>query len=379
MKPAAMIYCQHSLGLGHFVRSMTLARAMAEAFDLTFVSGGRLPADAPLPDGVRFESLPPISMAESGALTGEDDIEAVFAARRRRLLALAAETAPELLVVELYPFGRKKFAVEIDPLIDAVRAHGGKIACSVRDVLVNGKDDQARHDDQAAAKLNALFHLVLVHSDERIFRIEESFKPRAALQPPILHTGYVSQALDRKGSGGTAPDATLVLAGGGAVGHNLYRAALDAQPRLWAARRWPMKLVAGPLFPQADWENLLRRADGVPGLRLVRQVAGMSESLREAGRVVSQCGYNSALEIIQAGIPALFVPFAQARETEQTVRAERFRSLGLCEWVAEEGLDGVALAEHLLNLRAGEDKASLRMDGAAVSVGMLEALVHEPA
>ncbi len=375
MKPSAMIYCQHSVGLGHFVRSMTLARAMTEVFDVTFVSGGRPPAGIAPPEGVRFESLPPIAMAEGGTLTARDDIGATFAARRGRLIQLAHEIQPDLLVVELYPFGRKKFAVEIDPLIDTVRARGGKVACSVRDVLVNGKADQARHDDQAAAKLNAMFNLVLVHSDEQIFRIEESFKPGVALEPPIFHTGYVSQALCGPTDDGTPADATLVLAGGGAVGQNLYRTALAAQPRLWGARRWPMRLIAGPLFPQSHWWSLVEEARGVPGLQLVREVATMTPSLRAAGRVVSQCGYNSALEIVQAGIPALFVPFARATETEQTVRAERFRALGLCEWVAEDGLDGAVLAERLLRPRIERDRACLKMDGAAVSAELLKDLV----
>ncbi len=375
MQTPAMIYCQHSLGLGHFVRSMTLARAMVGSFDVTFVSGGRPPADAAIPVELRFEILPPIAMTADGTLSAEVDLDEAFAARRARLLALAAETNPELLVVELYPFGRKKFAREIDPLIGAVRARGGKVACSVRDVLVNGKAEQASHDDMAATKLNALFDLVLVHSDERIFNIDESFRPGITLRPPVHHTGYVSQALCAAEPDRGPGDSTLVLAGGGAVGHDLYHLAMQAQPSLWAAKRWPMTLVAGPLFPREDWAELAQRAAAVPGLSLVREAPTMGPLLRMAGRVVSQCGYNSALEIVQAAIPALFVPFARECETEQTTRAERFRALGLCEWAPRENLDAAGLADRLLRLSLKADRASLDMDGAAASARLLEALV----
>ena len=43
---------------------------------------------------------------------------------------------------------------------------------------------------------------------------------------------------------------------------------------------------------------------------------------------ISQCGYNTALDIVRAGVPALVVPFADGGETEQTDRARRLEALG---------------------------------------------------
>jgi predicted glycosyltransferase len=373
MKPTALLYCQHSLGLGHFVRSLALAQGIAEHFDLTFINGGPVPEGKALPDNIDFEHLLPLRMAEDGTLEGDGDVETIFAERRARLLALAAALKPSLLIIELYPFGRKKFAVEIDPLIAAVRAGGGKIACSVRDVLVKGRVDQAQHDDRAAKRLNAQFDLVLVHSDERIFALDESFYPQTAVTIPVRHTGYVvhhaasAAPLVRAG-------ATLVTAGGGAVGQTLYAAAVDAQPLLWDAKRWPMTIVAGPLFPETGWTALQARAKNVAGLTLHRAVPDMKTHLSSAGRVVSQCGYNSALEIAQSAVPALYVPFARGQESEQTMRAERFKALGLCEWMAEDGLDGPALAGRLLALSPGGSRQNLDMNGAATSAQMLRDL-----
>ena len=374
MKPALLLYCQHSLGLGHFVRSLALAEAMTEHFAVTFFNGGPVPEGLALPQGVRFEHLPPLRMLEDGSLAGEGDTAAIFAARRARMMEVAEETAAAVLLVELYPFGRKKFAVEIDPLIARVRARGGRVACSVRDVLVTARADQARHDDRAACALNAAFDTVLVHTDPRLFVLSDSFQPQIPLTIPVEHTGYVVRG-DGACAAAVLPDGpTLVAAGGGAVGHALYHAAINAQPRLMAQRGWTMTLVAGPLFPEQDWRALLERARGVAGLTLVRAVPSMAPLLAASGRFVGQCGYNSALEVCQSGLPTLFVPFARGKESEQTCRARKLTELGLADWLPEPELDGDALADRLLTLQLPPPGTSIELDGARRSARLLKEL-----
>jgi predicted glycosyltransferase len=371
MKPIALLYCQHSLGLGHFVRSLTLAEAVAQHFDVTFFNGGPVPQGFELPSNIRFEHLPPLRLQEDGMISGDGDTASLLAKRRDQMLAVASEARPAILIVELYPFGRKKFAVEIDPLIAQVRADGGQIICSVRDVLVNARVDQARHDNRAAATLNAVFDHVLVHTDPQLFDLSESFRPSTPLITPVSHTGYVVRNtawnMDIKPDG-----PTLVSAGGGAVGHALYHAAIAAQPRLWAERGWSMTLVAGPLFPEQDWHHLHVLAEGKKGLTLVRSVPSMAPLLGQAGRFVGQCGYNSALEVCQSGLPALFVPFARGQESEQTMRAKKLKELKLADWIPETGLSADMLADKLLTLSPPGDFAQLDLSGAETSARLLK-------
>jgi predicted glycosyltransferase len=362
MKPRLLLYCQHSLGLGHFFRSLALAEALAERFDICFFNGGPVPGMATLPDAIQFVHLPPLRMEEDGSLSGDRDVTQIIEQRRQTMLAVAAEAPVAALVVELYPFGRKKFAPEINPLIEAVGAQGGKIICSVRDVLVNERLDQARHDQRAADTLNALFDAVLVHSDERIFQLEQSFKPASPVTIPIMHTGFVARA--SRPSRSNLQTGTLVTAGGGIVGHALYHAAAEAQRLLWPQKQWPMTIVAGPLFPDEDWQALIAQVKGVGGLSLLREVNGMAALLSSADRVVSQCGYNSALEIVQYALPTLFVPFARGQESEQTTRARQFSKLGLSEWMAESDLHGASLAQALIALPMPKPTTALNIDGA---------------
>ncbi len=236
MKPSLLIYCQHSLGLGHFVRSLALAEALTEHFSVVFFNGGPVPQGFVLPDTIRFEHLPPIRMEEDGSIMGEIAIDQLLVQRRDHMLRVARETRATMLVVELYPFGRKKFAVEIDPLIDAVHEQGGQVACSVRDVLVTARVDQARHDDRAAQTLNRLFDLVLVHTDENLFALSDSFRPATPIGIPVEHTGYIVRS-QQPATGGCVDGPTLVAAGGGAVGQALFQAAVAAQPHFIRGQR----------------------------------------------------------------------------------------------------------------------------------------------
>jgi predicted glycosyltransferase len=372
MKRTALLYCQHSLGLGHLVRSLLLAEALSQFFEIVFINGGPVPRDIVLPKGLRFEHLPPLRMEADGTLSGNGDVDAILIERRNRMLALADARRPALLIVELYPFGRKKFAAELDPLISSVRNGGGKVACSVRDILVNERLDQARHDERAALCLNQSFDAVLVHADDRIATLQESFRPATPLNIPIHHTGFIAKPMN--GADEAGDDGTLVTAGGGIVGHGLYRAALEAQSKLWEVRRWPMTLVAGPFYPDADWQELTASARDVPGLTLHRAAPSMAPLLRQAGRVASQCGYNSALEIIQHQKPVLFAPFSRGQESEQTTRARQFTALSLADWVPENGLDGAVLADRLLALRPPNHGKLPDFNGADRSAVILESL-----
>lgn len=373
-KPAALLYCQHSLGLGHLVRSLALAQAVSRHFDLVFFNGGPVPQSIPLPRHIRFEHLPPLRMNADGTLAGCGDTAAIFDQRRARMLAIAEETKPRLLIVELYPFGRKKFATELDPLIASVRAGGGKVVCSVRDILVDQRADQARHDERAASCLNAAFDAVLVHADPAFVKIEDSFKPATPLAIPVHHTGFVANTPPSDPFDPDGP--TLVTAGGGIVGQTLYLAAIEAQKLLWRHKKWPMTIVAGPFLPETDWRELSLAARDVGGLTLVRSVPGMAPLLARAGRVVSQCGYNSALEIVGHGRPVLFVPFARGQESEQTARARQLSAAGLAQWLPEQGLTGVALANCLLEIGPPAKAAALKFDGAQCSASLLRELAR---
>ena len=364
--PALLLYCHGSLGLGHLVRSLALVRALTSEFRVVLLYGGRLPDGIPLPPGVDVVVLPPVG----------DPAEP---ARRERVLATFRAVRPRVLVLELFPFGRKKLLRELLALLRQARALGPAapvVVSSVRDLLVGSRRDQARHDARACRLANRWFDAVLVHSDPRFARLEESFRPNVPLRVPVHHTGFVQASPTP--AAGSARSGIVVSAGGGLVGAPLLRAAVDAHALL--APGTPMTVVAGPFVPEDDWQALCAAAElrTTLGLSLLRSVPDLAPLLRTASLSVSQCGYNTALEVLLAGPRPLVVPFAEGREDEQTRRARRLERLGAVRVLPPDGLDGATLARELAALpRFRPAPLDLDVGGAERTTELLSRLVHE--
>ena len=375
--PTLLFYCQHSLGIGHLTRSFALAAALAQRFRVVFLNGGRLPPGVQVPAGIERIDLPPLGMDDGHTVVSRDavlDVAAARAERRRLIDAAVALTRPAVLLVELFPFGRKKFAAEILPMIRAARAQPGAalVACSLRDILVDARPDQQHHDDRARWLTDRYFDAVLVHSDPAFARLETSFRPTRPMRTPVFHTGFVVPARERAASSARG-EHLLVSAGGGIVGDALFRTALAARALL--AQPLPMRIIAGPFLPEPHWQALQRQAEGVPGVELVRHVSDMVLEMRSARASLSQCGYNTALDLVISGVPALVVPYQTVTENEQSQRAERLAALGAMLQLASDTLHPDTLAAAIGRLLAFKPyPAALALDGAERSASILAQL-----
>jgi predicted glycosyltransferase len=281
------------------------------------------------------------------------------------------------VVVELFPFGRRRLADELVPLLEAAGELAPRplVVSSVRDILVGKGDDQEAHDTITCVLANRYFDEILVHSDPGFARLEESFRPRIPLRVPVRHTGFVvperqyEPPAERNGR-------VIVSAGGGLVGGPLLRAALEAAPLLPHDLR--LEVVAGPFLPEDEWDALRRAADRLPAVELRRFAPDLGARIRGAAASVSQCGYNTALDLLRAGVPALVVPFAEGREDEQSRRAERLERRGALRVLPADELEPAALAREILALLDFEPRRiELDLSGAETSAAVLAELVRE--
>ena len=380
-RPTLLFYCQHSLGIGHLTRSFALAAALAELFHVVFLNGGRLPPGLPVPRDIEMIDLPPLGMDDGHTVVSRDagrDVGEAQSRRRALIDAAVRRRRPAVVLVELFPFGRKKFAGEILPLIRAARNQAGApalIACSLRDILVDSRRDQQHHDDRARWLAERYFDAVLVHSDPAFARLEDSFHPRKPMHVPVHYTGYVVPARENIAAG-LRGEHLLVSAGGGMVGEALLRTALQARALL--PQPLPMRLIAGPFLPESQWLALQQAAQGLVGVELLRQVPDMVAQMRMARASISQCGYNTALDIVVAGVPALVVPYATQGENEQTERATRMTALGAMQHLCAADMDPPRLAAKIEALLAFQPRAAaLNLDGAGRSAQVLQRLHAE--
>lgn len=354
-RPTLLFYCQHALGLGHLVRSLTLAEALASTFDVVLLNGGRMPEGTTTPAGVRVVNLPPLGHDANFKLISHDPswtLEAAMRERPRIILDELASTDPAMVLIELYPFGRKKFEFELLPLLEAVHSVGtdrARVVCSVRDILVGSRSDQARHDERASVMANRYFDAILVHSDPRFARLEETFHPVTPMTVPIHYTGFVT---DDTAPIGIADRGrlrrVLVSAGGGMVGEPLFRAAVEAHERWYRDAGLTTTLLAGPFAPDPVWSWLEDQAERVEGLEVKRYLPNLRSEMACSAVTVSQCGYNTTMDLLRAKVPAVVVPFADGNEDEQRQRAERLAALGVLRSLPPEHLDATTLADAVL-------------------------------
>ncbi len=365
-RPGLLLYCQHSLGLGHLTRSLELAAGLATGFDVVLLNGGRMPAGTRVAPGVRVVDLPPLGHTDGYELISHDPGLTVEQARRRRrriVLDTLAATDPAVVVVELFPFGRRKFAFELLPLLDAVHARGPRrpvVVCSLRDILVGGRPDQAAHDEHAGALARRYLDAVLVHADPAFARLEDSFRPQRPLGVPVHHTGFVAPPA-AAGAPPRRQERLLVSAGGGMVGEPLLRAAVAGHEALAHRTGLTTTVVAGPFLPDPAWAWLRDRAAGSATLTAVRRVDDLCAALRSSAVSLSQAGYNTTMDLLRSGTPAVVVPYADGREDEQTRRAERLAALGALRTVRLAELDPERLVTEVTAAR-GTPPPDLHLD-----------------
>ena len=377
MSRRVLFHVQHLLGIGHWRRAALIARGLAAAgLEVTVLSGG-----PPEPGGAepfRIVQLPAAHAADATFKTIVDEHgrpidEAFRAARRERALAALAAHRPHVLLIESYPFGRRAFRFELEPLIAAARAAAPRpaIIASIRDVLV------ARNDPKRAAEIITTvrrdFAAVLVHGDPALVPLGASFPNAAEIADKLHYTGYVCADAAAVPAEGDGAGEVIVSAGGGGVGLPLLRAALAARPLSpLATARW--RLLAGPHLPEADFAALA--AELHEGVVLERFRADFPALLRRSALSISQAGYNTTLDLLAAGARAIVVPFAAERETEQALRAALLAARGALHVVPEAELNGPRLAAAIAAALAAPAPAmpSLRRDGARASAAFVGAL-----
>ena len=342
MSWSCLFWVQSLLGTGHLRRGLLIAEALARSDVEVVIANGGLPSPWAIPNGVRLEQLTPITargvdMADLVDDDGRPVTESLSAHRRDRLSSLAATMRPTVLLTELFPFGRRAFRTELLPLLDTVRAKGGLVAASVRDVLVS-KPDASR---QFWMRDLAIEHYaaVLVHGEASLFPFGLSFPFAEALGSRLRYTGFVQPTLALGPP--TEKAAVVVSAGGGAVGATLLAIAAAARPLTRFADR-PWLLVGGSRLPPVARETL---NESLPrGMHLVDHRDDLPALAAAAEVSVSQAGYNSVAEGLAGSARMVLVPFNTGHEDEQSKRARRLAELDLATWLPEAGLTAHGLA-----------------------------------
>jgi len=363
-----MIVVTHLLGTGHLARALTLGHAFVAAGDqVTVVSGG-----GPVPHfdaaGLTLVQLPPVHSngTDFTALLRADGglaDPAYMSTRRDMLHSAFAQAAPDVLITELFPFGRRILRDEFRALLELARtmAPAPLILASIRDILAPpGKPAKADFADRMVAQF---YDGVLVHSDPELVTLERSWPVSGRLARHLHYTGFVAPA--PPASDAAAHDTILVSAGGGTVGDTVFAAAMGAAA-LMPDRNW-LFLVGGD---DARRDRLAAQAP--PHVRIDPPRRDFRNLLQGAAASVSMCGYNTAMDVLQTGVPSVLIPFDDGGEVEQGLRADALSEQPGIAVVRQDELDGRTLVAALQEVCSALPRPPRRsgMDGARRTVAI---------
>ncbi|MDF2367718.1 glycosyltransferase [Sneathiella sp.] len=370
-----LFYVQHLLGIGHLKRTATLARnMMREGFDVTVVSGGH-EIDVDL-GGARLIQLPATRATDLyfKVLVDEEGQQIDDEWRQKRanmLLDIYREHKPDILITELFPFGRRQMRFELLPLLEAARADTVRplIISSVRDILV--AQTKPGRNDEMLGLVETYFDYVMVHGDPDLISLDKTFPHTERIKDRIFYTGYVVDHTGVKG-GPDAPGAgeVIVSSGGGAVGTNLLKTAMKARA-LSSAKDLIWRIMVGATVETEIFEELTAVAP--EGVIVERARADFTTLLMNSALSISQGGYNTVMETLHAKCRAVIVPYAGGLETEQTLRARLLAEKGVLQIADEEGLTPEILAAKVDGALNGPPaQAEIDVNGAVKTIELLK-------
>ena len=384
-RPRVLFYFLHLLGVGHVHRAQRLIAGMAgRGIAVDAVWGGER-VDGVTLDAQSVHHLPPIRARDASYSSFVDDVgeslaQAHLDRRTASLLEHVETLDPDLVLIEAFPFGRRVVRQEILAMLDhfVAREHPPVIVSSVRDILQENR--KPGRLEEAEDWLDRYFDRVLVHSDPAVIRLEATFAPATRMRGKLAYTGFVvppSAPGDRAGTFGGDFD-ILVSAGGGAFGGELMRCAIklarkgvilpEGRPARWL-------FVAGPKSSENVMSELAENR--LETIEIVSKVDDLSGLMARSRVSISQCGYNTAMDVLAAQMRsecrAVFVPHDTTGQSEQARRAQLLAEVGLAVCIFQSQLTVPGL-ENALHAALGQVRPSVSIDfsGVETSARLIE-------
>lgn len=375
-----MIYVQHLLGIGHLRRVWFLASALAKHnIKVDLVSGG-MPIDGLDQARITVHQLPPVRSKDSSfdQLIDEHNrpVDDVWKEHRRdQLLKLFKQINPRVLITETFPFGRRMMRFELLPLLQAARqSHRSPvIASSIRDIL-QPKSKPGRNQE-VLEWLETYYDRILIHGDPQIATLDLTFPIPDRFSHKLNYTGYIVNPGGDRSDTQDGYDEVIVSGGGGAASLNLLKNAIAAKA-MSALHNHHWRLLVGNNIDQQEFERLQISAG--KGMTIERNRNDFQTLLSRCSVSISQAGYNTVMDILGQKAPAVLVPFAEAGELEQSLRAQQLEKRNRAVCIEEQHLTPAELAL-AVDRAASLEVASFDIDmhGADNSAGLVAGWLYD--
>lgn len=317
-----------------------------QGFDVHLVSGGMPVADLSI-GNAQVHQLPPVRATNGLFNELVDDknqpVNQHWKDRRcAAILNLFDSINPDVLITETFPFGRRMMRFELLPLLQRAkqRSNPPLVLSSIRDILQ--PKNKPERNVEILDLINQFYDKVMVHGDNSIATLDATFPLASQISSKINYTGYI---VDPNASAEVEPIQTkaeiLVSGGGGAASLTLLQTAIEArQLSVLESHTW--RLLVGHNITHAIFENLQQHVDS--GLIIERNRSDFYNLLKLCEVSVSQAGYNTVMDILNTNTRAVIVPYSDAGEQEQTIRARLLQKQNRVTCLEESKLNAKSLA-----------------------------------
>ncbi len=367
-----LLYCHDTFGLGHFRRTLSLAKHITVTLPRTevlIVTGSPLASAFELPPRVDYIKLPTVTKCSDGTYAAHCltlEFTAICDLRAALLRETAQAYRPDVFLVDHAPLGLQREAL---PTLTFLRTMHPTCLCvlGLRDIL--DVSHLVRHswtEEGVYSALEQVYHQILVYGSQRFFDIVTEYALSPTIAQRVRFCGYLdrlttdfSQRVATQTDPGVSAlrrelspyaDRLVVLtAGGGGDGFPLMQAYLLGLGRL-EKPTFTSVLVTGPLMEANELHRLRELAATLPA-GTVRIESFLPDPLllfAAADLVVSMAGYNTVCELLALGQRTLLVPRFTPRK-EQLVRATLLAERGLVHMLHPEHLTPQRLIDLVLH------------------------------
>ena len=156
----------------------------------------------------------------------------------------------------------------------------------------------------------------------------------------------------------------VASAGGGSVGKPILESAIEAFGRLKMKTPLYLYVYGGPYMAEGDFAYLKALGAG-QRIQVSKFSSDFLSFLAAADLSISMAGYNTTMNILATGVPALVWPFAANREQKR--RAARLAERGALKLINDQDLNPdqlAAIMDQILS-RADTRKIDIDLNGAA--------------
>ena len=376
-----MFYCQHILGMGHLIRSVEIVKGLIRDLQICFINGGQVIPEFEFPTEIEVINIPAVKTdREFNELRPVDDsltMEEVEEKRTNILLNTCDRFQPDILIIELFPFGRPRFSFELIPLLEKAKSRGTKIVSSVRDIVVT-KQNQQRHEEKVCRLINKYFDLLLIHGDPNFIKLDLSFSRINDLGCPVHYTGYVVQPVPKTRQIILNKPTILVSVGGGRFGHDLLECVALAASILKDKIPHHIQVFTGAFSPDRVLCKLQDLTKDLDNITCDRYTTNLLDYMQQADLSIGMGGYNTTMNILSTGIKAMMMAFQGNNDKEQETRLQKLDSLGRVKMIQPEDLQPEKFARKIISyLQQDQTELFLNLNGVCNTARCIKQLTKQ--